>query len=120
MVLCFSLLSIPSPEHTQESSTAQVFSSFPSPAPSVNVPFSDGQEPPKKKTKNTKGNEMDDQIVRSLKYLQKRRPETFDEAGHFGQQVAGTLCRFTPRQMALAKLQIDQVLLNIEFPPESS
>ena len=93
MVLCFSLLSIPLPEHTQESSTAQVFSPSLSPAPSVNVPFTDGQEPPKKK-KNPKGNEMDDLIVRSLKYLQERRPETFDEAGHFGQQVADTLRRF--------------------------
>ena len=69
MVLCFSLLSIPSPEHTQESSTAQVFSPPPSPAPSVNVSFSDCQQPPKKKIKNTKGNEMDDLIVRSLKYI---------------------------------------------------
>ena len=43
MVIRFSILSIPSPEHTQESSTAQMFST--SPAPSVNVSFSDGQEP---------------------------------------------------------------------------
>ena len=108
------------PEHTQESSAAQIFSPTPSPASSVNVSFTDGQEPPKTKIKVPKVNEMDDLIERSLKNLQERRPETSDEAGHFGQQVAATLHRFTPRQMVLAKLQIDQVLLNIEFHPESS
>ena len=34
---------------------------------------------------------------------------------NFGLEVAGRLKRLTPRQNAIAKLQIQQVLFNIEF-----
>ena len=65
---------------------------------------------------------MDDLIMTSLKSLQERRhgKEALDEAGHFGHQIAATLRRFSPRQMAQAKLQIEQVLFNIEFPSDQS
>ena len=40
-----------------------------------------------------------------------RNPET-----NYGLEVAETLNRFTPRQRSLAKLRIQQILFEIEFP----
>ena len=63
-------------------------------------------------------------ILGTLKSFQERRrgkdQQQCDEEGHFGQQIAATLRRFTPRQKALAKLQIEQVLFSVKFPPEET
>ena len=49
-------------------------------------------------------------------YTRKKAKVTLnDEEGHFGHQVAATLRRYTPRQRAIAKLTIQQVLTDIEF-----
>ena len=59
-------------------------------------------------------------LLRSLQDLQERRksePE-IDAEGHYGRHVAATLRKLNPRQQAIAKLQIDQVLFNIEFPSD--
>ena len=88
---------------------------------------SDGYKQPAKKRKVHKGDDVDDAIIQTLKSIQERnaqqdevdkQAQILDEEAHFGNQVAATLCRFTTRQKAIAKLQIDQVLVNVEFPPE--
>ena len=38
----------------------------------------------------------------------------------FGKQVAAVLCRLTPRQKAIAKLHIQQILTDIEFPDQAT
>ena len=37
---------------------------------------------------------------------------------NYGMEIAETLNRFTPRQKAVAKLRIRQVLFEVEFPPK--
>ena len=41
-----------------------------------------------------------------------------DEEDHFVASVASTLRRFSPRMKALAKVKIQELLLNLEFPPQ--
>ena len=59
----------------------------------------------------------------SLKDMQKRqnqksRADSIDGETHFIKlsHVAAILCQLTPKQQAIAKLQIDQILLNVKFP----
>ena len=85
-------------------------------------------KPPTKRRKGNKDDEVDSAIITSLKGIQERwiqkdaeadkqaRVTHMDEEGHFGNQVAATLRRLTTRQKAITKLQIDQVLVNVEFP----
>ena len=63
---------------------------------------------------------IDELLVHSLSSLQEKKPKVIsdDEEGHFGQQVAATLRRFIPRQRAISKLRIQQVLTDIEFASE--
>ena len=107
------------PSHILESFTPQALS--PS-SPSTNDLSIDFQAPSKNKMKTSRGDEMVDLIVSSLKNLQRKEYErvVLDEAGHFGHQIVATVRLFMPRQMTLAKLQIKQVLFNIEFPVEMS
>ena len=39
-----------------------------------------------------------------------------DDEEFFGRHIGAALRRLSPKQKALAKLQIEQVLVNIEFP----
>ena len=41
-----------------------------------------------------------------------------DEEDHFVASVVSTLRRFSPRMKALAKVKIQELLLNLEFPPQ--
>ena len=74
--------------------------------------------------KKRKVNKLDDPntfILKNVPDIQERRSskaEVADSEAHFGSHVAATLRRLEPRQRAMAKLQIDQVLLNAEFPCE--
>ena len=43
-----------------------------------------------------------------------------DEESLYADHIAAILRRFNPRQKALARVQIDQVLFNIEFPSTES
>ena len=63
-----------------------------------------------------------DLIVSSLKNLQKRRRERvcLDEAGHFAPSNCSHPTPIYTTANALAKLQIEQMLFNIEFPVETS
>lgn len=81
-----------------------------------------------KNVRKRKVYDVDKEIVSSLKCIQERwsrrdadsKQIPLDEEGHFGNQVAATLRRLTTKQKAIAKLQIDQVLVNIEFPPDNT
>ncbi|KAL5509869.1 hypothetical protein EMCRGX_G005308 [Ephydatia muelleri] len=59
-----------------------------------------------------------DELLKSLTTLQDNKmskTEECDEDGYFGQQIAATLRRFTPRQKAIAKLRMQQILVDTEF-----
>ena len=79
------------------------------------------QQPPLKKRSSTI-DDNDEMLITSIKNLRERQQDKqkgqLDEETHFGLQVAETLRRFNSKQRALAKLQIDQVLFNVEFPPK--
>lgn len=69
--------------------------------------------PRKKKSKVV----MDAVIVRNLEELcQHRTSSATDEDELFGKTVAATLRRFDLRKKAMAKLRIQTVLMDIEFP----
>ena len=70
--------------------------------------------PPSKKRKSIRGDSIDDSILKRLINVQERQKQ--DEDQLFGLQVAATLRRLTNRQKADAKLKIQQVLLEVEFP----
>ena len=80
------------------------------------------KQPPLKKRRSTIDDNIDEMLITSIKNLRERQQDKqkrqLDEETHFGLQVAETLRRFSSKQKALAKLQIDQVLFNVEFPPE--
>ena len=65
---------------------------------------------------------MGEYIVQSLKSIEDRRAQrqvvSDDEDVLFGRQIAATLHRLTSRQKAVAKLRIQQVLIDVEFPDE--
>ena len=103
----------------------QVLTQRTSPAPSyISASPGPSELPPKRQRKEK--NEIDDallaltrnaqerRLMRERKEAEKRNPET-----HYGLEIAETLNRFTPYQKALAKLKIQQVLLEIEFPNSS-
>ena len=71
--------------------------------------------PKKKKAKVV--DEVDEAIVRNLEELCQRRSSCIaDEEELFGQAIAATLRRFNLCQRAMAKLRIENVLMEIEFP----
>ena len=57
---------------------------------------------------------MDKLLIKNLKALDEPRQE--DEEEVFGRQVAIVMRRLTPRQKAEAKLKIQRLLVDIEFP----
>ena len=57
-------------------------------------------------------------MLRNLKNLEKKSAQKEDEDELFGKQIAATLRRLTYRQKAHAKMRIQGVLLDIEFPAE--
>ena len=87
------------------------------------------KQPPTKRRKGCKGDDVDAVIIQSLKGIQERWPQKEtqeeerkslmnDEEGYFGMQVAATLRRLTSRQKAIAKLRIDQILVDVDCPAE--
>ena len=82
-------------------------------------------QPVSKKRKTSRGgDDVDDIIIKSLKGIEERRQEkrswqVEDEAELFGCLVASTLRRLSGRQQASARLKIQQLLMDIEFPDES-
>ena len=73
----------------------------------------------KRKDKDKKGEEIDDFLTRNVKALEETcaKPKD-DEEELFGHQVAVNLRRFTARQKAQAKLSIQGVIMDTEFPEQ--
>ena len=68
----------------------------------------------KKKKLACESIEVDKALLSSLHNLQRDQSE--DEAGSFGEHVASRLRHFTNRQRAIACIEINKLLLKIEFP----
>ena len=63
---------------------------------------------------------MDEAIIKSLKDLEERRTRReVDENESFGRHIGAVLRRFSPRQQAQARLRIEQVLIDVEFPDDA-
>ena len=69
-------------------------------------------------------NQVSQAILKSLKILEETVHEqqrvVEDEDELFGKQVAMVMRRLTSKQKAMAKLQIQQVFLDVEFPPDAA
>ena len=79
----------------------------------------------KKKKKISKDDEIDECIIQSLKSIEENRralaqKQEEDDDQLFGRQIAITLHRLTTKQKAIAKLRIQQVLIDVEFPEETN
>ena len=73
-------------------------------------------QPPGKKRKVKKLDDVDEAILKSLKDLEEKRTQPQDtEEDLFDKQVAVVLNRLHPRQKAMAKLHIQQLLTDIEI-----
>ena len=61
-------------------------------------------------------------LIKSLQEMQEsvreRRAQKEDMDLNFALEIAGRLRRLPPRQNAYVKLQIQQLLFNVEFPSE--
>ena len=118
---------MPCPEDISSRATSEE-STLPSPSSSIaNHPItpsaSNPDHQPAKKRKVSKGDEVDEAILRSLKDIQERNAQQWQQAETeelFGKQVAAVLRRLTPRQKAIAKLHIQQILTDIEFPDQAT
>jgi hypothetical protein len=119
---CFNELDEPSSPGTASTNTTSSTtttsisgSSAPSPTRKSSTPLAKSQA----KKKKTRADEVDELLVKSLHSLQEsKKAKIDDEEGHYGEQIAATLRRFTPRQKALAKMKIQELLFNIEFESE--
>ena len=103
-------------------------SAVPSPSTSISdqssAPSTSTPHQPAKKRKINKGDEIDEAILRSLKDIKERyseqQQEIETEEALFGRQVAAVLHRLAPRQKAVAKLRIQQILTDAEFPDKAA
>ena len=75
--------------------------------------------------KRKKEDPLDEVLAESLKAFREKRSAKEQAvslpsgpAYHFGMEIAWRLHNMTPRQRALAQLRIQQVLYEMEFPPE--
>ena len=68
--------------------------------------------------KRKRESELDDVEKTLIERLQQlKKPQDQDDAVAFGNHVATRLRTFTPRQYVIACLQIEKVLVDIQFPP---
>ena len=60
-------------------------------------------------------------IISSLRSIGDKRAQRQDEEDElFGRQVGATLRRLSNRQKSQAKLRIQQILMDVEFPDEQA
>ena len=69
-------------------------------------------------------NEVDENILKRLKEIgeareKRSKDQRVDDADYFSKQVASILRRLPLRKQVMAKIQIQQMLYNIEFCEES-
>lgn len=80
--------------------------------------------PSDERHKEAPQSQMSQDILKSLKILeetvQEQQKIIDDEDELFGKQVAMVMRRLNNKQKATAKLRIQQVFLDVEFPPEPS
>lgn len=76
--------------------------------------------PEVKKRKFSCGYEVDSAILKCLKGLEDKEPRMLDEEELFGMHIAAVLRRLTNRQKAIARLRIQKVLTDVEFPSLSN
>ena len=69
--------------------------------------------PPAAKKKQGNVDEFDEALIKILANTQNMQ---MDDEECFGRHIGATLCHFSPKQKALAKLQIEQVPVSNEFP----
>lgn len=69
--------------------------------------------------KKRKVSGVDHAILKCLKHLDDKQPRVLDEEELFGMHIAAILRRLTNRQKAMARLRIQQVLTDVEFPETS-
>ena len=68
-----------------------------------------------RKRKKQQADEVDDALLARLEGIQKEKQ---DEEGSFCESIASQLRTFTNRQKAVAYVEINKLLLNIEFPSD--
>lgn len=85
------------------------------PARQLSVPPS--QEPTSHKRKRTQSS-CDEVDVALLTRLQKLQEQQDGEAA-FGEHVAACLRQLSPRLRAIARIEIDKVLMHLQFPDDS-
>lgn len=71
--------------------------------------------------KRRKISSVDHAILKCLKHFDEKQPQqrVLDEEELFGMHIAAVLRRLTNRQKAMARLKIQQVLTDVEFPETS-
>ena len=83
----------------------------------VSVCYEESHAPPAKKMKAKDG--VEDEMIKCIRDIRERRDRKQaqeNEDDHYGRHVAAVMKRLPNRAKALARLQIEQVLLNAEFP----
>lgn len=74
---------------------------------------------PRPRREQTKDEEVEDALLKTLRGVQEKQQASTNPNHHFGLEVAERLQQLTPHQAALAKVKIQQIMLECEFPPES-
>jgi hypothetical protein len=69
--------------------------------------------------KKRKISSVDHAIFKCLKHLDDKQPRLLDEEELFGMHIAAVLRRLSNRQKAMARLKIQEVLTDVEFPGTS-
>ncbi|XP_064398342.1 uncharacterized protein LOC135344968 isoform X3 [Halichondria panicea] len=90
----------------------------PSPSHSHSSDDSSSSSPPTKRKRRPEANKTSEILLKILSEVSNKEKE-LDEEALFALQVAANLRRLSSRQKATAKIKIQQVLLEIEFPTET-
>ena len=100
-----------------QDATPAVSSESSPPSRAQSIDLSSSTQPPAKRRKSSRSKDIDELLVQSINMLQesRKKKEELDDEGHFAHHVAATLRRFNSRQKAVAKLRIEQVLVDVEF-----
>ena len=67
------------------------------------TPSSQKRTPKSSIKKRGRDTEIDELLISSLGSIQAKKPKVNHEEGYFGQVIAATICRLTPRHKAMAK-----------------
>ena len=100
------------------SSAASAHTPAPIPAPTpANTPAQQSSVPPatrKRKRRESGIDEVDEALLSTLDKLHQHQ----DGEKAFGEHIASCLRQLNPHQRAIARVEIDKVLLNLQFPED--